>query len=78
MRMRTKLTIGALAAGLALSGCGAVGGPVSGAHLAHARAPAQEHVQQAGLTVSDVKDLAQMKREKAAALLRAGGRARRR
>jgi hypothetical protein len=76
MRMRAKLTIGAVAAGLALTACGAVGGPASGTHpRSHAGALSQQHVQQAGLSVSDVKDLAQMKRDHAAALPRAAERA---
>jgi len=78
MRMQTKLTIGALAAGLALTACGTVGGPATGTHRHLARAIAERHVQQAGVSVSDVKDLAQMKRENAAALLRAAERAQRR
>ena len=78
MRMQTKLTIGAVAAGLALTACGTVGAPVSGPHRDHAKAPSQQHVQQAGLSVSDVKDLAQLKREHAAALLSAADRAQRR
>ncbi len=32
MRMRTILMIGAVAAGLALTACGAAGGPASGTH----------------------------------------------
>lgn len=75
MRMRAKLTIGAVAAGLALTACGSAGGPASGTHRDHARALSQQHVQQAGLSVSDIKDLAQMKREHAAALLSAAARA---
>jgi hypothetical protein len=78
MRTRAKLTIGAVAAGLALTACGLVGGPASGTHRDHERALSQQHVQQAGLTVSDVKDLAQMKREHAAALLEAAETAQRR
>jgi len=71
MRMRTKLTTGAVAAGLALTACGVVGGPASGGHRDHARGLAGQYVQQAGLSVSDVKDLAQLKREHWAALLSA-------
>jgi hypothetical protein len=78
MRIRTKLTIGAVAAGLALTACGSGSGPASRTHQDQARAPSQQQVQQAGLSVSDVKDLAQMKREHAAALLRAAERAQRR
>jgi len=77
MRMRTTLTIGAVVAGLALTACGAVGGPASGTHRDHAGAFSQRRVQ-AGVSRSDVKDLAQMKREHAAALLRAAERAQRR
>jgi hypothetical protein len=76
MRMRTNLMIGAVAAGLALTACGAVGGPASGTHQSHARALSQQRIQQAGVSLSDVKDLAQLKREHAAALLRAAERAR--
>jgi outer membrane PBP1 activator LpoA protein len=76
MRMRAKLTIVAVAAGLALTACGAARGPASGTHpRSHAGALSQQHVQQAGLTVSDIKDLAQMKRDHAAALLKAAERA---
>jgi hypothetical protein len=73
--MRTKLTIGVVAAGLALTACGTVGGAASGTHRDHARALSPQHVPRAGMSVSDVKDLAQMKREYAAALLGAGERA---
>jgi hypothetical protein len=76
--MRTMLTIGAVVAGLALTACGAAGGPASGTHQSHAGAFSQQRVQQAGVSLSDVKDLAQMKREHAAALLSAAERARRR
>jgi hypothetical protein len=73
--MRAKLTIGAVAVGLALSACGSAAGPASGAHpRSHAGALSARHVRQSGLTVSDVKDLAQMKREYAAALLSAADR----
>jgi hypothetical protein len=67
MRMQTKLTIGAVAAGLALSACGLVGGPASGTHPDHAGALSQQHVQQGGLSLCDVKDLAKAKRALAAA-----------
>ena len=78
MRMRTKLTVGAVAAGLALTACGLVGGPASGTHPDHAGALSQQHVQQAGLSLSDIKDLAKLKREHGAALLRAAEIAQRR
>ena len=74
MRMRAKLTIGAVAAGLALTACGLVGGPASGTHRDHERALSQQHVQQAGLSPSDVKDLAQAKRDALAAAKRAQSR----
>jgi outer membrane PBP1 activator LpoA protein len=69
MRMRTTLTIGAVVAGLALTACGTGSGLASGTHQSHARALSQPHVQQAGVSVSDVKDLATAKREHWAALL---------
>ena len=75
MRMQPKLTIGAVVAGLALTACGAVGGPASVTHRSHARALAEQHVQQAGLSLSDVKDLAKLKREHWDALLSAAERA---
>jgi hypothetical protein len=82
MRTWTKLTTGAVAAGLALTACGSVGGPASRTHQGHARALSQHQVQQAGFSVSqagfsvsDVKDLAAAKREHWDALLRAAGRA---
>jgi hypothetical protein len=75
MRMQTKLTIGAVAAGLALTACGSESGPARGTHQDQARALSQQQVQQAGLSVSDVKDLAQLKREHWDALLSAAGRA---
>jgi hypothetical protein len=78
MRMHTKLTTGAVVAGLALTACGAVGGPATGTHRHLARALAERHVQQAGLSVSDVKDLAKLKREHWAAVLSAADRAQRR
>ena len=78
MRTLTELTVGAVAAGLALTACGAVRGPASVTHRDYARALSQQHVQQAGLSVADVKDLAQLKREHFAALLRAAERAQRR
>ena len=68
VRMRAKLTIGAVAAGLALTACGSAGGPASGAHRDHAGATSPQHVQQAVLTGSDVKDLARLKREYAGCL----------
>jgi hypothetical protein len=75
MRMRTTLTIGAVVAGLALTACGAGSGLASGTHQSHARALSQPHVQQAGVSVSDVKDLATAKREHWAALLSVAERA---
>ena len=75
MRTRAKLTIGAMVAGLALTACGAVGGPGSGTHRDHARALSPQHAQQTGLSLSDIKDLAKAKREIGAALLRAAERA---
>lgn len=71
MRTRTKLTVGAVAAGLALTACGVAGGPASGMHQSHARALAQQHVQHAGLSLADVKDLATAKRDHWDALLSA-------
>jgi hypothetical protein len=71
MRMRSKLTIGAVAAGLALTACGSGSGPASATHRDHARALSQQQVQQAGLSLSDVEDLAKLKREHADAVLRA-------
>jgi hypothetical protein len=44
-------------------------------HQSHARALSQPHVQQAGVSVSDVKDLATAKREHWAALLSVAERA---
>jgi hypothetical protein len=71
MRMRTKLTIGAVAAGLALSACGLVGGPASGTHpRSPAGALSQQHVQHAG--VSDAKAVVTEKLDHWAALLGAG------
>ena len=78
MRMRAKLTIGAVATVLALTACGTVGGPASGTHPDHARALSPQRVQQAGVSVSDVKDLTRLKREHAAAVLKAAERAQRR
>lgn len=75
MGMRAKLTIGAVAAGLALTACGSHSGPGSGMHRDHARALSQQHVQHTGLSVSDIKDLAKRKREHWDALLRAAERA---
>jgi hypothetical protein len=76
--MRTNLMIGAVVAGLALTACGAGGGLAGGMHQSHARALSQPHVQQAGVSVSDVKDLATAKREHWAALLSVAERAQRR
>ena len=71
MRMQTKLTIGAVVAGLALSACGSVGGPAGGTHpRSHAGALSQQHVQQAG--VSDAKAVVTEKLDHWAALLGAG------
>jgi len=64
-----------MVAGLALTACGAVGGPGSGTHRDHARALSPQHAQQTGLSLSDIKDLAKAKREIGAALLRAAERA---
>jgi hypothetical protein len=72
MRMRTKLTVGAVAAGLALTACGAAGGPASGTHpQSHAGALSQQHVQRAG--VSDAKAVVTEKLAHWAAVLSAGG-----
>ena len=71
MRMRAKLTIGAVAAGLALTACGAAGGPASRTHpRSQAGALSQQHVQQAG--VSDAKAVVTEKRAHWAAVLGAG------
>ena len=71
MRMRAKLTIGAVAAGLALTACGAAGGPASRTHpRSQAGALSQQHVQQAG--VSDAKAVVTEKLDHWAALLGAG------
>jgi len=75
MRMRAKLTIGAVAAGLALTACGSAGGPASGAHRDHAGATSPQHVQQAG--VSDAKAVVTAKRDHWAAVLGSGDRAQR-
>ena len=71
MRMRTKLTVGAVAAGLALTACGTAGGPASGPHpQSHAGALSQQHVQQAG--VSDAKAVVTEKLAHWAAVLSPG------
>ena len=70
MRMRARLTIGAVAAGLALSACGLAGGPASGTHRDHGRALSQQHVQHAA--VSDATAVVTEKRAHWAAVLGAG------
>ena len=75
MRMRAKLTIGAVAAGLALTACGAAGGPASRTHpRSQAGALSQQHVQQAG--VSDAKAVVTEKLDHWAAVLGGGAGAR--
>ena len=74
MRMRTKLTIGAVAAGLALSACGSGSGPATGTHRHLARALAERQVQRAG--VSDAKAVVTEKRAHWAAVLGGGAGAR--
>ena len=69
MRTRTKLTVGAIAAGLALTACGAVGGPASETHQSHARTLAQPHVQRAGSSLADVAAVVAAKRDYWDALL---------
>jgi hypothetical protein len=59
--MRSKLAIGVVAAGLALTACGSVNASASGAKQSHARTLSPQQVQQTGLSVSDIKDLATAK-----------------
>jgi hypothetical protein len=78
MRTRTKLTVGAIAAGLVLTACGSGGGPASGTHESHGRTLAQPHVQRAGTSLSDAATVVAAKRAYWDALLGAAKKAQRR